>query len=338
MTGPQRRLVVGFIALLGLLSVAVLGYRYLEGWDPLQAWFFAITTVTTIGYSDYSISDRTKLFTMALVGVGIIVWLYLVNGAIEYAASHWSERLRRREERELNALRDHFIVIGYGAVGQQVVEWLRRAGRRVVVVDSDEQRIAGLHASGIQCLHGDATDEETLKRAGLERAAGLLAVTRADPVNVFVTLTARALRPSIYIAANASSPAVADKLRRAGATTAVSPYALGAQRLAEAALSPHIAELFAGLAGAGNLLLREAELEAASPLCGATLRESGLRQQANVMVVAHKPAGGAMTVNPSADTPLGAGDILIAFGDTDDLNRFVELAAPAASAELRALG
>lgn len=341
MRTAESRLLAGLAALAVLLGVAVGGFRLLEGWSLTQALFFSLITITTIGYSDYDIGPGTQLFTSAVVVIGIVIWLWLVNAAIEYAAVHWSERLRRRVERALDSLRGHFIVVGYGAVGRQVVDWLLQAGRRVVVIDLDPAAVEELHERSLHCLHGDATDEETLRRAGLERAAGLLAVTRDDPVNVFVTITARSLRPDLYIAANASSVRVAERLRQAGATTAISPYALGAQRLAQAALSPHIAELFrqTGAAGEAALMLREAELEPGSELCGASLRESAIRQRTNVMIAAHRPAGAPeMVVNPPADTVLAAGDVLIAFGRLADLNRFVALVSPAATRELSCLG
>ncbi|MBI2300216.1 MAG: potassium channel protein [Armatimonadetes bacterium] len=336
----KARFWVGLGGLLGLLAMAVAGYRYLLGWDARQALFFTLITITTIGYNDYGLTPAARDFTALLIVVGIASWTLLLTAGAEYVAAHWEGTRRRRMERELEGLRNHFVVVGYGPVGREVAELLHRAGRRVLVVDMDPVAVERARAKGMAALQGDATQEETLREAGLARAAGILSVTRNDPVNVFVTLCARGMSPGIFIAANAIAAGVEEKLRRAGATVVISPYEIGAQRLAMTALSPHAAELFEGYAAdsPGGLRIREAILEAGSTVCGKRLRDSGLREQSNVMLVAVKGAGGGeLTVNPSADRVLSAGDILIGLGRAESVDAFAALVAPRAMRELGAL-
>lgn len=336
----RLRVWIGCGGLLTLLLAALVGYHVLMGWDVRQSLFFTIITISSIGYDDYDLTPAATNFTMVVILVGIACWTLLLASVVEYAADHWEGARRRRMEQEVRRLKGHFIVIGYGAVGREVAKYLRREGREVVVIDERPEAVERAREDGYHALLGDATVEETLDRAAIRAAAGMLAVTRSDPVNVFVTLTARGMCPELYIAANGIQAGVAEKLRRAGATVVVSPYEIGAQRLALAALSPHVAELLGGHdEDVGTaLILREAELEAASPICGKALRDSGLRETTQVALAALKDIrSGEVLVNPPPDRVLQAGDILIAFGRRDQMPAFLRLVAPAAAQELLAL-
>lgn len=333
----RGRLLRGLTALGSLVAIATVVYRQLMGWGWVQSLFFTLITITTVGYDDYHLSEPGKLFTLALLGVGLALWTFVLVHWVEWFALGWQDWRQRQMERELGALKQHFVVVGYGTVGAEVARWLRRSGRSVLVLDNQSAAVEAARAAGLQAMLGDATEEESLRGAGVERAAGLMAVTRSDPVNVFVTLTARAMCPRLHICAAAMAAGTANKLRRAGADAVVSPYELGAQRLATAAVSPLVAELMAGY-GEGDesaLVMREAAVEAESALCGKSLREAGLREYCGVLVAALKEAGGGqLVISPDPDRLLTAGDILIGLGLYPNMARFSELVAPRATSEL----
>lgn len=333
----QRRFLVGLAGLLLLLVAAVTGYHALMGWSWQQSVFFTFITITTIGYNDYQLTEPAQQFTIVVIVVGLVCWTLMLYSAAEYLSARLEAERRRRMEREIEILKQHFVVVGYGPVGCEVAHALRQAGRRVVVVDIDPEAVEQAREKEYPAMQGDATSEETLIKAGIRRAAGLLAVTRNDPVNVFVTLTARGLCPDLFIAGNAIQSGVADKLRRAGATVVISPYELGAQRLAMSAVSPHVAELFATHPESDGLTIREAELEPGSELVGKTLAESALRQRAEVMVAAIKLVDGQTVLNPPANHLMQPGEILIAFGRAAQMPVFLKLVSPAAAKELAVL-
>jgi voltage-gated potassium channel len=302
------------------------------GWSLLQSAFFTLITITTIGYSDYGLSNLGKAWTMAVIVVGLAAWTFVLAYLVEWFMLSWQRWRQRQMERELDDLNGHWLVIGYGRVGRDVVAALRRAGRLPLVIDLDPEAVEAARDAGLNALRGDAADEETLLRAGVARAAGLMAVTRSDPVNVFCTLTARGLRPDLRICAAAFGRGADNKLRRAGADAVVSLYEIGAQRLAMAAVTPYVAELIDSAGGEAGLVLREAVVEPDSPLCGKALRDTNLRAETGVLVAALQPAGErGLQISPEPHHVLAAGDVLIGLGQAANIRRFLELVAPQAT-------
>ncbi|MBI5832958.1 MAG: TrkA family potassium uptake protein [Armatimonadetes bacterium] len=329
---------VGVLALLFL--VAAYAYTHLMPWSLLQALFFTLTTITTIGYNDYALTDEAKIFTMAVIVVGLATWTFIVAHIIELAVIGWQRWRSRQMERDLAAAERHFVVIGYGLVGRSVAKWLRRNGRTALVIDTNSQAVEEARADGLMALCGDATDEETLLKARIARADGLMAVTRSDPVNVFVTLTARELVPDLHICAAAMAPGSEAKLRRAGADAVVSPYDLGAHRLAMAAVSPSVAELMAGWGESheAGLVVREAVVETGSRVCDQALRDTGVRQETGVLIAAVKAAAdGKLVISPDPTYVLRAGDVVIGFGLYPNMAHFMEWIAPTTASELSGL-
>jgi voltage-gated potassium channel len=321
----------GAAVLLLVIGRGAWGYRRLMGWSLLQAVFFTLITITTIGYNDYQLTDSGKLFTIGVIVVGLAAWTFVLAHLVEWfvlSAAHWR---RWQMARDLAELKGHYIVVGYGKVAADVARCLQRAQRAVLVVDLAPAAVDAARDGGLAALVGDATEEETLRRAGIERAAGLMAVTRSDPVNVFVTLTAKGLRPDLHVCAAAMGSGAREKLLRAGADAVVSPYEIGAQRLAAAALTPNVAELLAGYGygDAGGLTLQEAVVPPGSPLCGQSLRQTRLRAESGVLVAALKSAGEEqLVISPSPDYVLAAGDVLIGLGLQANMARFLELVGP----------
>jgi len=289
-----------------------------------------VVTLTTVGYGDLAPTSRaSRLYTMALIltGVGFMIyavtsWARLVmEGEIQSALG------RRRLLMDIKKLRDHYIICGFGRIGEIIARQLRERGVPLVVIENNPETIATLSESGYHFLQGDASREEVLKEAGIERARGLVAVVSSDANNVFITLTARSLNPGIFIVARGVEPGSDQKLLRAGANRVESPYELGGRKMAQTILRPNVTT-FIDLAMKEDVDLSMEEIMVAptSPLVGLALKDSGIRQQLNIIVVSIKQASGEMLFNPSPGTKISAGDTLIALGIRQSLEALERLA------------
>lgn len=226
----------------------------------------------------------------------------------------------------LENLSGHYIVCGAGRVGRSVIHELRRSGVPVVLVDSDEKRADWGIREGIPTLAADATKDETLNRARIAQAKGLVAAISSDAENVYVTLSAHVLNPALLIAARASDEQAEEKLKRAGATTVLTPYTFIGHRLAQSLLRPHVVsflDVASAFSGSGDLTIETEQLHVGggSLLCGKTLEESRIRQTYGVIVLALRRATGEMTFNPGGATRVDSGDVLIAMGERAQLRR-----------------
>ena len=329
----ERSSILNAVLSLGLLiAVGVAGYVLIEQASFLDALYMTVTTLSTVGYREVvPLTTAGKLFTMALIVCGLGVVFY---GTSLVAGDVIEGRLRlvlgrRRVQRRIEQLSNHYIVCGAGRVGRSVVRELRRSGVPVLLIDTDAHRAEwGIH-DGIPTLIADATQDETLRRASISSAKGLVAAIGNDAENVYVTLSAHVLNPNLIITARATDEQAEEKLRRAGATTVFTPYTFIGHRLAQAMLRPHVLN-FLDVASAfsqGSDLTIETEqlyITPASPLCGRSLEDSGVRQVYGVIVLALKKTAGAMMFNPDAKIKLEGGDVLIAIGERAQLKRIGE--------------
>jgi voltage-gated potassium channel len=222
---PERRLRVLALMLVIVLAVGTTGYVVIEDWPVVDALYMTVITITTVGFGEiYPLSRSGRIFTIGLIAVGLTgIWYalsVLVGFMIEGIFSQEWER--RRMEQQLSGIKDHFIVCGYGRVGRQIAAQLRRYHRPVVVIDRDPTALAEAASDGLLTVQGDATEDDILRQAGIARARGLITAVATDADNVFVTLSARALRPDLSIVARANVEDAAPKLQRAGATHVVS--------------------------------------------------------------------------------------------------------------------
>jgi len=323
----QAGLSTGFVVVLAL--VGAWGYRSLEGWDWSDSFYMVFITLSTVGFSEvHPLSPAGRLWTIFLVVGGVSIVGFAATRAIEFFSDNaLIERRRFRiMNKRIDKLEEHYVVCGYGRVGQQVVENFVAAGVPVVVIDR-EDREGKLDEAGIPFVLGDAEDENALLRAGIDRAMGLVACVDSDTENVFITLTARQLNPKVRVIGRASNAETARKLQLVGAERVVSPYVASGRRMAHLALRPHAVDFFDTLSNPLKGLdveVYEIEILPDSTLAGRTLKESEMRQTTGVIVVALRH-GDQIELNPSADQVLEPGAHLIALGTPDQIARLDEL-------------
>jgi voltage-gated potassium channel len=325
----QLRLAAGVLAL--LLGAGTLGYVLIEGWPAFDALYMTVITLTTVGYLEvHPLSTAGRAFTMALALGGIFTLFFLAGDFIRGMVSGEVARLlgRQRMERQLAGIKNHLIVCGFGRMGHLVCEQFSTAGLPFVIVEQSAPLLEGFRmAHGIP-LHGDATSEEVLRRAGVDRARALVTAAASDADNLYITMTARLLNEKLLIVARAEEEAAERKLRRAGASRVVSPYAIGGQRVAQAVLRPNVMD-FLELATKSEhleLQIEETEIGAKSGLAGRSLKDSALRQDLGIIIVAIKKPGGRMVFNPEPATVIEANDLLITLGHRQQLDRLEQLA------------
>jgi voltage-gated potassium channel len=292
----------------------VSGFMVLEGWSFLDALYMTVTTLTTVGFREVrplDTSGRVFTLTVVVLGVGLVLVTIAVTAQWVLEGT-WGERNRRkRMQRRIERLSDHFIVCAYGRVGRAVARELEAAGAPYLVIDPMEELTERMIDDGVVYLIADPSEEPVLRAAGVERARGLVCAVDSDATNVYITLMARSLKQDLFIVARASEPGSNERLRRAGADRVVSPYVSSGRHMARVALRPGVADVVeVEEAGAPSLELDEVRVDEGSPLCGRTLAAAFT----NRPVLAVRRAGGAVTPNPGEDLMLEVGDLVLLLG------------------------
>jgi len=320
MDPSRREILLASLALLVLFAIGTSGYAVLEGWTWMDGLYMTFITLSTIGFQEiHTLSDAGRLFTLGLgiTGIGLLTFV-VARGAQLLLAS---ERLReRRIMKQIDRLSDHYIICGYGRVGQRLAEDLEAAGRPFVVVDIAEEEISQLRNSELLHVKGDAENEAILRKAGIERARCVILTLPEDSSNVFVALTAREMNPDLFILARTVDHDNRSKLLHAGADKVIAPSEVGADRMAQVVLRPNVDEFMERVlhANALSLQIDEVEVHPSAPLAGQSLAESNFRQQFDAVVIGIIDADtGEMTFNPTPSARIEAGDILIVLGDSD---------------------
>ncbi|MBY0232349.1 MAG: potassium channel protein [Gemmataceae bacterium] len=316
-----------------LLVVGTLGYWLIEKeYTLFDSFYMTVITLTTVGYGEtHPLSTAGRWFTIFLLLGGVFSLFYAATEIVRAVVSgEVQEQLgRRRMERALAGLAGHVIVCGYGRMGRFVCREFSRQGVRFVVIDRDPSLLADFGVAGGMAIVGDATSDETLKRAGVDRARGLVTVAPHDADNLYITMSARLLNAKLHIVARAEGEGAEAKLARAGADRVVSPYALGGSQIAQAVTRPTVLD-FIELAMRTEhleLQLEQVRVEEGSTLAGKSLAESKVRADLGLIVVAIKKAGGELVQTPTPETRLEEQDILIALGRRDRLVQLEKLAA-----------
>lgn len=328
---------VAYLALFAvfLLTAGTAGYVLIEGWPVFDALYMTVITVYTVGYSELrGLSNAGRIFTMVLIAAGVGFFFYMGASLIQFMVEGRVRQIlgRRKLEKSIQKLYDHYIVCGYGRIGRVLCQRLNRRHVGVVVIDRDEKNTARLDADGFLYLLGEATEEKVLLQAGIKRARGIVAALGADTDNVFVALTAKQLHPGIFVMSRANELSSVSKLHAAGADRVVSPYDIAGKRMAEGILRPAVTDfLEVTLSGKGDdIQIEEIPMSAASSLAGVALADSNIRRDLNLMIIAIKTDGGDMLFNPSFDTRLRGGDTVIAVGAKQNLEKLEKILNPGA--------
>jgi voltage-gated potassium channel len=319
--------------LLGVCVYGTAGYVLVEGWPPWDAFYMTVTTITTVGYKEvHPLSRAGEVLTATVIfaGVGTFFYTFTLLATVVVDGGIHARLARRRRLRMLDDLKDHFIVCGYGRIGAIIVEELRRQSVPYVVIERDRERVMAVMEAGGLAVEADASSEDVLTRLGIARARGFIAAVGTDAENVYAILTARVLRPDLYIIGRAETEDAERKLLRAGANRVVSPYRIGARELAQTALRPAVVDFFQLATRAGNLELaiEQVAIGAGSPLAGRSIIDVNVRQRYGLIVVGIQRTSGKMEFNPPGDAVMQAGDQLVVLGRADGLRDF-EAAAQA---------
>jgi voltage-gated potassium channel len=320
---PLLRLRYALFALGCAIAFGTVGFHLIEGWSLSESLYMTVQTVTTVGYGDKPPqSDRGRAFATIFMIIGVGTVAYALSSTVQTIVQ--SEIIatlgERRRYREMNKLQNHFIICGVGRVGRRIIRELQRAGTAFVAIESDARKIADLTESGAHVVVGDATLEETLRAAGVERAAGLAACLPDDADNVYVVLTARDLRRDLHIVARAVEEQAEPKLIKAGANRVVAPTIIGSHRMAQALIKPALADFMDSITAENlDLGFEQLEVDPASRYVGHELRFTNIRSKLDVVIITIRRRSGEMIFNPSGDTKIEAGDGLIAIGRADSL-------------------
>jgi voltage-gated potassium channel len=326
----RRRLLVTVGLLILITMTGTVGFRLFAN-DPNVTWvdclFMTVTTMTTVGYGEIvPLGQGGRLFVIVFLMTGFAIFSY---GVVEVGQWIFSAEMRnflekRHMDKEIQKLRDHFIVCGFGRMGWTICEHLRERNKTFVVIDIDENALrAGCSARNWKYVVGDASDDQVLMQAGITRAKALATVLPTDADNVYVALTARLLSSKLEIIARASDDEATLKLERAGANRVVSPYSTGAQKIARFMLNPNIEDFLEIADHKGqDLELADVQVSSDSPYVGKKLMETDLREL-GVMVVGIRRRNGERLMPPPGTAVIEAGDCLFAFGSTTAVNRMI---------------
>jgi voltage-gated potassium channel len=329
--GRRRRVrlhrpLVASLLLTAVVIGGTLGYVVIEGWGAWDAFYMTVITVTTVGYREiHDLSRAGQVFTVILATSGVSAALYtftLVAAVVVEGGLPRRLQVRRRAAM-LETITNHFIVCGYGRIGETVVRQFRREGVRLVVIERTPERFRSALEDGLIALEADASSEDALRRAGIGRARGLIAVVGSDAENVYTVLSAHVLRPELPIVARAETEDAVMKLRRAGATRVISPYQIGATQIAHTALRPAVVDFFELATSSENLELaiEEIPVTVSSPLANHSILEANLRQRYGVIVVGIQRHEATMEFNPEPTTSIRPGDKLVVLGRPDSLKQ-----------------
>lgn len=327
----HKQLLFTFLAIILMIFVGSLGYHLIEGWSWFDGLYMTVITLATIGYGEtHPLSLGGRLFTLLLIVIGVALFGLLISNLTKAVIESGVRAAlgRRKLFKDISQLKNHYIVCGAGRVGMRIIDELQRKDVDFIVIENDEAVAEKLLKRGILVLNGDATDESVLEGANIRQARSLITAASTDADNVYIVLNARGLNPNIYIVARAIDLPGERQLIRAGANKVVSPVLIGSHRMAQAALSPAVADFLELTTMTENLDLNfdQIWIAAGSRLDGVMLKDSGIRSQYEVMIVAITPEGGKMIFSPGGEHKLRAGDLLIAIGTRDGLARLSDLA------------
>lgn len=320
-----KQILISIALSIAIIGGGTLGYIIIEGWHPFDALYMTVITLATVGYGEvHPVSPAGRWFTLALIFLGVGYFLYVAGNIIQYLVEGRIRLIfgRRKLDSQINHLKKHYIICGYGRIGRVLARFLVEKYVDVVVIERSEKRIAKLDEDGVLYIIGEATDESVLERAGIQRAKGLVTAVATDADNVFLVLIAKELNPDLFVVARASQNATKKTLKAAGADKVISPYDLGARRMAHAILRPTVIR-FLETAFADeqtDIVMEEITVSSKSELVGVTLLDSQIRQKYDLMLIVIRKSDNSMSFNPKADTIIEAGDTMVVVGSSKSLS------------------
>jgi len=325
-----KQLKFGLAFLLLVLVGGTVGYALIEGWGFLEALYMTVITITTVGYGEVRpLSQGGIAFTMILILTSVGMVTFIVVGLARIMVEGEIRKIfgRRKLEKKIGNLKNHYIVCGYGRIGSYVCKELAAKPVPFVIVEKNPEITQRLEEENCHYVHGDATDDQTLRKAGIESARCLVATVASDADNLYITLTARELNPNLQILSRATDENAEKILRTAGANKVVSPYLIGAHRMAMALLRPTVVDFMeiAMQRTSLELQLEEIRVHDIGRLPSATLRDSGIRSELDLIIVGIKKESGKMIYNPSSETQVETGDTLIILGERKNLDALEKL-------------
>lgn len=327
---PVKQLKTSLFILLLLLSLGTVGYMVIEGWRLLDSLYMTVITLGTIGFKEVQdLDDAGKFFTMLLIIFGVSTLGYTVSKLAQIMFEGQFQRYlgRQKVEKKIEALRNHYIICGYGRIGSLICREFAAEALPFVVIESKAEVLEKLEEESFPFLRGNATEDETLLKSGIMRAKGLISVVTSDTENVYITLTARGLNPGLYILARSGDAGSELKLQRAGANKVISPYKIGGTRMAQAILKPNVVDFIEIATGRDHydLQMEEILIPERSLFAGKNLLETGFRRETGVIIVGIKKLTGRMVFNPDSASLIEEQDTLIVLGETGAIEKLENL-------------
>lgn len=322
------RIGAAFLALI-VLSGTV-GYVIIEGVGWFDSFYMVVVTITTVGFAEViELSGVGRVVTIALMLIGVGTAVYTAGAALEMALANLGGRGATRMSRQIDNLSDHYIVCGFGRVGSATWEHIARRSENVVVIEKGPDLAEAARSAGALVVEGDATHNDTLESAGIQRARTLIACVRDDSDNLVIVLSAKSMRADLLVISRATEPESESKLRLAGADRIVAPQVVGARRIAAMALDPNLAR-FVDLVVEHDLVELQIEqivVPEESPLAGSTLRTSRIREVSGATILAMEDHQEGIELNPDPDRPFTGGDVLVAIGTRQHIEALNQMLA-----------
>jgi len=325
----KRKIIYPTLSIFAVIACGTLGYVLIEGWSFLDSLYMTIITLTTVGYKEVHVLSRPGMvFSIILIlsGVGVMFYTLTVVARAVIEGELRDIFGRRKLTKKIENLKNHYIICGFGRMGKIICKEMRENGASFIVLEKSSGVLAAMDKS-ILSFQGDATQDDVLKAAGIDKAIGLISVLSSDADNLYVVLSARGLNPKLRIVARASEEGAEKKLVRAGADKVISPYHLGGLRIAHTILKPAVVDFIEFATRSGNLELQmeEIKVKGSSHIVDRSLDECGIRKELGIIIVAIKRRSGEMRFNPSSKSIIKDGDTLVAMGETKNLEELEKL-------------
>lgn len=323
----SKKLILPFLIIFFVFIIGTIGYILL-GWSLIDAVYMTVITVSSVGFGEIKpLSTSGRIFTIFLIIFGLSAVGFTFSQVVEYFIEiTFSETYQtKKREKKIKMMKEHYIICGYGRMGKQIVKEFLAKNVEMVIIETNPAEKENLEESKVKFLIGDTSSEELLIKAGIHSAKGVICVTGSDAVNVFITLTAKALNPNAFIVSRATYEDVESRLKKAGADVVFSPYIVGARRMAASVLKPNAVEFLDLVMQSKNmeLLLEEITVKKNSKLYNKSLKESDIRKKTGVLVLCIKKSNSELLTNPPSSAVICENDVLIVLGTPEQLQQML---------------